>query len=183
MIILASGSPRRRELLKTITPNFKVVISDIDESTIFCKNSERAKEIARLKAYATSYQYPNDIVIACDTVVIESDEILGKPKSAKEAQMMLKRLSGKKHHVITGYTIIGPGFEINRNAMTEVFFNQLDDALIDRYVASGSPLDKAGAYGIQDRDFPLVHHISGSFTNVMGFPLEEISKYLSPYIK
>lgn len=182
MIILASGSPRRRELLQTITTNFKVVVTDIDESTVYCKNSERAKEIARLKAYATAYLYPQDIVIACDTIVIENHEILGKPKDRQEARHMLKRLSGKKHHVITGYTIIGPGFEINRNAVTEVYFNPLDDTLIDRYIESGAPFDKAGGYGIQDRDYALVHHISGSYTNVMGFPLEEISKYLSPYI-
>lgn len=183
MIILASGSPRRRELLKTLTNDFKVIVSDIDESTIFCKNAERAKEIARLKAYVVASTHHQDIVIACDTIVIENDEILGKPKNAIEAKTMLKRLSGKKHHVITGYTIIGPGFEINRNAVTEVYFNVLEDALVDAYVASGSPFDKAGGYGIQDREYALVNHIQGSYTNVMGFPLEEISKYLKPFLK
>jgi len=91
---------------------------------------------------------------------------------------MLSKLSGRKHHVISGFTLVGPGFEVNKNIVTEVFFNNLPPELIEAYIKSGSPFDKAGAYGIQDEEFNLVREIKGSYYNVMGLPVEELRKYI-----
>ena len=137
---------------------------------------EHPLDVARLKAYRIFQNHPEDDVLACDTVVIIDGEILGKPRDEKEAFQMLKKLSGKKHIVLSGYTFINRNREINRTVRTEVYFRALDDNLILRYIKTGSPLDKAGAYGIQD-DFALVERIVGSYDNVMGFPSEDIAKH------
>ena len=154
MTILASESPRRRELIKKITQEFTVIPANI----VFQK-------------------HPNDKVLACDTVVIIDGQILGKPHSKEQASEMLHKLSGRKHVVISGYTIISKEKEVTRTVRTYVYFNKLSDELIDRYIASGSPMDKAGAYGIQDEEFHLVDHIEGSMDNVVGLPTEDIKAH------
>lgn len=174
MIILASQSPRRRELIKKITNDFVVIPSDIDEDIKNIPPQNLPGELSKLKAYSIFSKYPNDTVLACDTVVILKDELMGKPKNKEEAISMLKKLSGQKHVVISGYTFINSKKEITRTVKTYVYFNNLSDELIERYVASGSPLDKAGAYGIQDKEFELVNHIEGSLDNVIGLPVEDI---------
>lgn len=178
MLILASSSPRRRELLKKIAPDFKVVPSDIDEKAIKASYRDLPQKIAQMKAYAVFQNYPNDTVLASDTIVVIDNEVLGKPENHADARRMLKKLSGRSHIVITGYTIISPKYEISRSVTTTVYFRELSDEFIDRYVKTGSPMDKAGAYGIQDKEFDLVDHIEGSFDNVMGFPSEDIKKHL-----
>ncbi len=174
MIILASESPRRRELIKKITKEFTVIPANIDESVLHIPACDLPGELSKLKAYDVFAKYPNDKVLACDTVVIIDGQILGKPHSKEQAKEMLQKLSGRKHVVISGYTIISKEKEVTRTVRTYVYFNKLSDELIDAYIATGSPMDKAGAYGIQDQEFDLVNHIEGSFDNVIGLPTEDI---------
>ena len=177
MIILASESPRRRELIKKITKEFTVIPANIDESVLHIPACDLPGELSKLKAYDIFAKYPNDKVLACDTVVIIDGQILGKPHSKEQAKEMLQKLSGRKHVVISGYTIISKEKEITRTVRTYVYFNKLSDELIDAYIATGSPMDKAGAYGIQDQEFNLVNHIEGSFNNVIGLPTEDIKAH------
>ena len=177
MIILASESPRRKELIKKITKEFTVIPANIDESVLHIPACDLPGELSKLKAYDVFAKYPNDKVLACDTVVIIDGQILGKPHSKEQAKEMLQKLSGRKHVVISGYTIISKEKEVTRTVRTYVYFNKLSDELIDRYIATGSPMDKAGAYGIQDQEFDLVNHIEGSFDNVIGLPTEDIKAH------
>lgn len=178
MLILASESPRRRELIKKITKDFTVIPSNIDESLLHIAPHDLPAELSKMKAYSVFSKYPNDSVLACDTVVIIDDELLGKPKTKEEAFKMLKKLSGKKHVVISGYTFVSKEKEVTRTVRTYVYFNNLSDDLINRYIESGSPMDKAGAYGIQDEEFDLVSHIEGDFDNVIGLPVEDIRTHV-----
>ena len=177
MIILASESPRRRELIKKITKDFTVIPANIDESQLHIPACDLPGELSKLKAYDVFAKYPNDKVLACDTVVIIDGQILGKPHSKEQASEMLHKLSGRKHVVISGYTLISKEKEVTRTVRTYVYFNKLSDDLIEKYIATGSPMDKAGAYGIQDQDFDLVNHIEGSFDNVIGLPTDDIKQH------
>ncbi|MFA7067587.1 MAG: septum formation protein Maf [Erysipelotrichia bacterium] len=176
MLILASKSPRRKELLHKICSDFIVISPDINEDESRKNPHDHPLDVSRLKAYEVFKKYPNDDILACDTVVIIDNLILGKPQDEKDAYHMLKMLSGKRHVVLSGYTYINPLIEINRTVKTEVYFKDLSDDLIANYIKTGSSFDKAGAYGIQD-GFDLVDHIVGSFDNVMGFPSEDIKKH------
>ena len=190
MVILASASPRRKKLMKEqLFPSFSIIIPEIDESLSFKKyKSVRAivKDIATRKCLKVSNDHPNDLVIAADTVVVIDKMIIGKPKDKNDAYRMLKMLSNKKHYVYTGYAIHKDNKLVTNVAKTEVIFNELNDKLINDYIASGSPMDKAGAYGYQDnQDFALVKKIIGSQHNVIGFPTEEIKSDLKknfPYL-
>ena len=177
MTILASESPRRRELIKKITQEFTVIPANIDESILHVPACDLPGELSKMKAYDVFQKHPNDKILACDTVVIIDGQILGKPHSKEQASEMLHKLSGRKHVVISGYTIISKEKEVTRTVRTYVYFNKLSDELIDRYIASGSPMDKAGAYGIQDEEFNLVDHIEGSMDNVVGLPTEDIKAH------
>lgn len=177
MLILASESPRRRELIKKITKDFTVIPSNVDESVLHIAPHDLPGELSKLKAYSVFSKYPNDTVLSCDTVVILGNELMGKPHTTEQAREMLKKLSGKKHVVVSGYTFINKNVEITRSVKTYVYFNELSDELIESYIKSGSPMDKAGAYGIQDTEFNLVNHIEGSFDNVMGLPVEDIKAH------
>ena len=177
MIILASESPRRRDLIKKITKEFTVIPANIDESVLHIPACDLPGELSKMKAYDVFQKHPDDKVLACDTVVIIDGQILGKPHSKEQASEMLHKLSGRKHVVISGYTIISKEKEVTRTVRTYVYFNKLSDELIERYIASGSPMDKAGAYGIQDEEFHLVDHIEGSMDNVIGLPTEDIKAH------
>lgn len=175
MLILASQSPRRRELIKKVTSdNVTIIPSNVDESKTHAPAEKLPGELSKLKAMDVFKSHPNDKVLACDTIVVLDGEIMGKPHTEENAKKMLRKLSGKKHLVISGWTLISKEKSITRCVQTEVYFNELSDELIDRYVASGSPMDKAGAYGIQDKEFNLVSHIKGSMDNVIGLPTEDI---------
>ena len=173
MIILASASPRRRELLKRIC-DFEVRPSDCDEECDIKEPQALVRELSKRKAAAVS----GDVVIAADTVVYHEGKILGKPRDAKDAALMLRSLSGKTHEVYTGVSVKKDGAVRTFSERSRVKFYDLEDALIDEYVASGEPLDKAGAYGIQGKGCLLVESIEGDFFNVMGLPVARIYRVL-----
>ncbi|MCQ2088140.1 MAG: Maf family protein [Bacilli bacterium] len=182
MIVLGSQSPRRKLLMeKDITPNFKVVVSDIDESASYKYRPLKAvKDIAYRKGQDICSKVKEDTILTADTIVVLKNEIIGKPKDPEDAKRMLHKLSGKVHTVYTAYYINHKGKEILHYDESYVKFNELSDELIDKYVASGSPLDKAGAYGLQDNnDFEIVKSVRGSIKNVIGFPSEKILKDLN----
>ena len=179
MIILASASPRRKRLMQEeISSCFNIIIPEIDESLSFKKYKD-VKDIAKRKCLKIAKDYPNDLVIAADTVVVIHQKIIGKPKDKDDAYRILKMLSNEKHYVYTGYAIHQNNKLVVSTTKSTVYFNDLSDELINSYIASGSPMDKAGAYGYQDnQDFALVKKINGSITNVIGFPVEDIKKVL-----
>ena len=179
--ILASGSPRRRELLRQLGFSFTVIPSRLEETnqrgmeprghaTYYAK--EKAKEVAQ--------RYPEQWVLAADTIVVVAEEIFGKPVNVTEATAMLSRLSGRSHHVITGVSLLHAqyGVEESQAVETEVFMRRLDTADIEGYIATGEPMDKAGAYGIQGIGGCLVQRIEGSYSNVVGLPLCETVELL-----
>ena len=183
MIILASASPRRKRLMQEeISSCFNIVIPEIDESLSFKKYKDVkaiVKDIAKRKCLKIAKDHPNDLVIAADTVVVINKMIIGKPKDKEDAYRILKTLSNNKHHVYTSFAIHQHDKLINKVTKSTVYFNDLSDELINSYIASGSPMDKAGAYGYQDnQDFALVKKINGSITNVIGFPVEDIKRVL-----
>ena len=181
MYILASQSPRRKWLMeRDISPLFKVVISNADEHFPheLTDPKDIVKFIAKEKGEIVAKDYPNDIVISADTIVVIDNKIIGKPKDKDEAYEMLRMLSGRYHIVYTGYAIFKEDKIINKVVESKVLFNELSDKFIWDYIATGSPMDKAGAYGLQDKDFPVVKEVIGSIENVIGFPTAEIKKDL-----
>ena len=183
MIILASASPRRKKLMQEeISSCFDIIVPEIDESLSFKNHKDVkdiVKDIATRKCLKIANEHPTDLVIAADTVVVINEQIIGKPKDKMDAFRMLKMLSNHTHYVYTGYAIHQNDKLFVGVTKTEVTFNDLSDQLINDYIASGSPMDKAGAYGYQDnQDFALVKKINGSITNVIGFPVEDIKDAL-----
>ena len=179
MIILASASPRRKELLSLICDNFKIIPAGIDESLDGNVNLYDIPEyLAIQKAAAVHRNHPDDIVIGCDTGVFVDNQMIGKPKSDKAAVEILKLLSGKTHKVITGCAVLGKGEPISFSKVTEVEFYELSDDEIFEYVETGEPLDKAGAYGIQGKGGVLIKQIKGDYFNVVGLPVAELKRKL-----
>lgn len=180
-LILASGSPRRRELLGSLGVEFTVEVPDIDESP---KPGEApsafAERIAEEKALAIPIA-PGTTVISADTVVVLDYTILGKPSNPPHAEEMLKALSGKNHEVITAVCVRNSDKCRVFAVCTEVAFRTLTDAEIGNYVASGCPMDKAGAYAIQGGAAHMVRSINGSYTNVVGLPLCELHEALNSF--
>lgn len=174
-IILASASPRRRELLETIAPKFAIVPSAFEERGA-CGAEDTALAFARGKAEEVFSKHPDALVLGADTVVALDGEVLGKPRDEAEAYKMLRALSGRSHDVYTGVCLIKKGARREGVAKTKVTFFPLTDELIVQYIASGSPFDKAGAYGIQDGG--LVKSYEGSYTNVVGLPVETVKTFL-----
>lgn len=179
MLILASSSPRRKELLKKLTKDFTILPSNVDERILdnVILPKDTPLEESRLKAYYIHALYPEDAVLSCDTIVILHGEILGKPHNEIGAINMLKKESGQKQIVLTGYTYISKAIEISRSVSTAVYFNELTEKQIIDYVKKYQPLDKAGAYGIQD-EAGLINHIDGSYDNVMGLPTEDLKAHV-----
>lgn len=178
-IILASASPRRRELLSEITPRFEVVPSAAEEN-IQCREPETlVKRLAELKASSVFAKHGDCLVIGADTVVAFDGEVLGKPRDAADAKDMLRRLSGNTHTVITGVCVMTKDISLTFAEKSFVRFKRLSDRQIDDYIATGSPLDKAGAYGIQDSGF--AERVEGSVKNVVGLPIERLAVILKEY--
>lgn len=174
--VLASSSPRRKELMKEISEVFSIDVSNVDESVDEKLSPvEAVKEIALRKGKAVKDRHLDDVVISADTIVVIDNMIIGKPIDKDDAVRILKLLSDRTHIVYTAYCIFYKDKFVEKVIKSEVTFNKLSDALIKEYVASKSPLDKAGAYGVQDNDnFHIIKEIKGSLTNVIGFPVEDI---------
>jgi septum formation protein len=183
-IILASASPRRKELLEKIGLVFSVDPSEFDEHLhLDLKPEGRAKAISLEKALKVAPKYPNAIVIAADTFGIFRGKIIGKPSTSAEAKAMLYAMSGKSHRVITGYTILDTANKhiTTHSVETRVFFKKLTPEEIENYVKSGEPLDKAGAYGIQGLGSIIVEKINGDYYNVMGLPICALAESLKKF--
>lgn len=179
-IILASSSPRRRELLTTAGLEFEIIVREVDESipegTL---PVDAARMTAKKKALAVAKDYAGCIVIGADTIVVAGDKILGKPADKADACRMLRMLSGVEHEVITGVCIVC-GNEIDNFAVTsKVKFYDLTDEEIEAYVATGEPKDKAGSYGIQGRGCTLVERIEGDYFNIVGLPVAEVARKIN----
>lgn len=177
MLILASKSPRRKELLSVITEDFVIKAADVDETLpVGISPKEAVEYLSKIKAQP--FANDNDTVIGADTVVAIDDKILGKPKDSTDAFNMLKRLSGRYHSVFTGVTVIKADKSITFSAETRVKFFQLTDEEIEKYILTGEPFDKAGAYGIQGKGAMLVEKIDGDYFNVVGLPINLLGRCL-----
>lgn len=182
MFILASSSPRRKILLKKIINDFIIISPDIDENKYNLEPIELVKTLSKDKALYVYKDHQDDTVLACDTIVVLDNKILGKPSSKIDAIKTLKTLSNKTHLVISGYTIINKDFIITRAVISKVTMNKLTDSLINEYVNAGLSEDKAGSYGVQDKNYHLVKKVDGSIDNVIGLPIEDIIENYLPKI-
>jgi septum formation protein len=183
VVILASASPRRRELLSRLLTDFVVIPADIDESLPTPITPAAVADVALRKARAVAGRAGDAIVLGADTVVLVDGQVLGKPSDPDEARRMLRQLRGRSHQVITGVAVVEArkGREASTAVVTRVFMAPYTDAVIDEYVATGEPLDKAGAYGIQERGRELVVGYVGSYTNVVGLPLQATRRLLTDF--
>ncbi|MCW6111657.1 Maf-like protein [Clostridium sporogenes] len=184
-IILASASQRRQELLKRILGNFQIIVSDFDESSIPFKNNipSYVMNLAEGKARSVSKKImdqDNNLIIGCDTIVAFNNRILGKPKDKKDAFEMLQALSGNEHEVYSGLAIL----DVKSNKIikdfvcTKVKFSKLSSVQMEKYINTGDPMDKAGAYGIQGKAGVFVENINGCYYNVVGLPLNKLNSML-----
>ena len=181
LLILASGSPRRKELLTGAGLSFTVIPSSFNESSVPISAPETyVKLLAWSKASDVSEKYPDQWIIGADTIVQADNDILGKPSSKQDAFRMLKQLNGKTHHVITGYSICCKkrNFNFTEAVTTEVLFKNLTEKEICWYINTKEPFDKAGAYAIQGLGSRFVKRINGSYTNVVGLPVCEVMEAL-----
>ena len=170
-LILASASPRRKELLGLFGIPFTIRVADIDETMDPGKPPfEEVGRVSRAKALAVRAE-KEDVVIAADTIVVCEGKVLGKPKTEEEAVSMLRLLSGRDHQVMTGCTVAAHGMCHTFTEVTDLHFRQLSEKEIERYVASGEPMDKAGAYGIQGGAALFCEKMAGDYYNVMGLPV------------
>ena len=182
-IILASASPRRKQLLETAGVSLVIEVSDADESH---GTQVEPKEYVQKTAYAKAAQVMNRhegarvVVVAADTIVVRDGVILGKPRDAEEAKSMLRSLSGRDHQVMTGVCVMDGATGECEQFVTQrhVFFTILSERMIERYVSTGEPMDKAGSYGIQAGAAGFVEKIEGSYTNVVGLPVCETLRVL-----
>ena len=183
MLILASQSPRRRSLLAMLGLDFAVDTADIDETMDPTLPPET--EVARLseaKARAVEQKHPGDLILTADTIVVVDGCVLGKPRDAEEAMAFLRRLSGRRHRVVT-HVCVGTTHENARvlASSSDVYVRELTEDEMARYVATGEPFDKAGGYGIQGLGGLFIPRIDGSFTSVMGLPVVETAALLAPF--
>lgn len=184
MYILASRSPRRKELFSLISEDFRAVPSAFDESTVAEQVPEKLTRIlAQKKAETVATAYPEDIVIGCDTIVVSpGGEVFGIPADEADARRMLGELSGRTHKVISGVCVLFPnGKRSVFHKTTKVTFMELREEDISWYLSTGEPFDKAGAYGIQGYAGLFVEKINGDFHNVVGLPIQTLKKVLQKY--
>jgi septum formation protein len=177
-LILASQSPRRRELLATAGIPFTLRVRQVEEIRAPGEPpDDYVRRLARAKADA-AWENRNEIVLGADTVVVLDQEVLEKPRDAADARSMLRRLAGREHTVITGICLRHPGGAYVDSTSTRVHFTPITDAEIDAYVATGEPMDKAGAYAIQGLASKFVERVEGCYFNVIGLPLSQVYRYL-----
>ena len=177
-VILASGSPRRQELLKFVIPEFDVIPSGAPEEADG-HPSKRVVELALIKANDIAAQHPDALVIGADTLVAIHGQVLGKPRDEQEAVAMVRMLSGRTHKVYTGLALIADGKARTSCCVTRVTFAHMTETEIHAYVATGESLDKAGAYGIQGFAGKYIRAIRGCYYNVMGLPLHTLYRMLN----
>ncbi len=179
MLILASASPRRAELLRNAGISFSIDPADVPELP---RAGERpidyARRWAREKALAVFARHPADIVLGADTVVVVEEHLLEKPGDTNDAARMLRLLSGRTHDVITGVCVVAPGFERLEAETTQVTFTEMSEEEIAAYIGTGEPMDKAGAYGIQGIASRWVTTIAGDYFNVVGLPVARVYRLL-----
>lgn len=181
-IILASGSPRRKELLELADVPFEIVVSEVEETIgAYSSPSDIVMSLALQKASAVAENHSDHVVIGADTIVTYDSHILGKPSNEAEAKEMLRLLSGKTHEVYTGVAIISKEKTATFYERTEVTFWELTEEEIDVYVASKEPLDKAGSYGIQGKGSIFVQHIQGDYYSVVGLPIARLVRELKQF--
>jgi septum formation protein len=180
MIILASSSPRRRELLTMIGLDYSIETSGEEEVQPHgLPPAEYVKTLALQKAQPVADLHPNDCVIGADTIVYLEGDILGKPHTPEVAKAYLTRMQGKSHVVFTGVAVLKNGIADVRHCETKVTFAPMTEREIDQYVATGEPLDKAGAYGVQGPGGVFVERVEGNYFNVIGLPLPMLYKMLT----
>jgi septum formation protein len=183
-IVLASASPRRRELLEQIGLQFEVEPTDYDEETTSASEPhETARELSLGKARTAAQKHRDVLIIAADTFVVLGDRILGKPHTNGEAREMLRALNGQTHSVITGFTVLDTetGKELSKSVETRVCMRRSTLKEIESYVRTKEPLDKAGGYAIQGRGAVLVERIEGDYSNVVGLPLSALAESLKEF--
>ena len=183
-VILASASPRRKELLETLNIPFEIITADIDE-TMDPNNSlvDEIEDLSFKKAYAVFKDHRDAVVIGSDTMVVLNDMRLGKPKSKEDAYDMLKALSGKTHEVVTAVSIIGPSQSETFSNTSRVKFYELSDQEIYDYIETNEPMDKAGAYAIQGLGSKFIQGIIGDYYSIMGLPIAEVYHRLNKYLE
>lgn len=185
-LILGSQSPRRKELLRYTYLPFKIEVSDIEESSSKEVISEIVLDIAQQKAQAVlkqiEGQYKNPLVLGSDTIVCLDKKILGKPKDHQQARQMLKSLSGRSHDVLTGSCLISKGKMLCFYEKTEVFFEEITEDLLTHYIDTNESMDKAGAYGIQAYSLGFISKVEGSYSNVVGLPVNLVLKKIKEFI-
>ena len=177
-LILGSKSPRRREILSMVTTSFSVKVADCDESYSSDTPKEKVPEILAMKKAMAIPVEDDEIIIGCDTVVVYGDELMGKPKDKADALRMLKKLNGTTHSVISGICVRTKQKAYSESVTTYVTFRNVDEDELYYYVESANPVDKAGAYGIQEAAGAFVESIQGDFYNVVGLPLSQLCKIL-----
>ena len=171
-IVLASGSPRRRQLLEMLRIPFRVIAPDVDEHVLPGEAPDRyVTRLSRAKAEAVAPRAPGDVILAADTTVVLDGAIFEKPVSPDDAVRMLSRLQGRTHEVMTAVAVMRDGDIAQALDVSRVTFRPADEATLAAYVATGEPLDKAGAYAIQGLGAPLIERVEGDFFGVMGLPL------------
>lgn len=181
-LILASASPRRKEILSLLFQDIQVIPANIDESQFTFENPYKTvSKLAELKANCIFKQFKKQLVIGADTIVLLENEVLGKPKDKKDAFSMLKKLSGKKHQVITGVSIKCSDFSKTFFETSAVYFCKLSDYEIEKYISTDEPYDKAGAYAIQGIAACFIEKIKGDYLNIVGFPLNKTYSIFKSY--
>ncbi|MGI6508986.1 MAG: Maf family protein [Erysipelotrichaceae bacterium] len=178
-LILASKSPRRKELLELLGFDFDVISSEVDEvSSEDLSPEEMVKALAYQKAKAVFETHPDNVVLGSDTIVVVDDEILGKPKNERQAKEMMLKMKDREHQVITGVAVLSKKEEIIFSDISNVHFNDIEEAEIDRYVKTDEPYDKAGGYAIQGWAARYISAIEGNYYTIMGLPLDKVFKYV-----
>lgn len=180
-IILASGSSRRKELLQKAGFVFEIAVSDFEEDmSLPISPEELAMHLSRGKAEAVAKNFSDALILAADTFIAHEGKIIGKPHTPERAAEMLRALSGKSHSVITGFTVHDTAAKktVSRSVETKVFFRELTEECIRKYIATGEPLDKAGAYAIQGGASVFVERIEGDYSNVVGLPVDDVTRVM-----
>jgi septum formation protein len=179
-LILASGSPRRSEILTSVGWDFTKIVPDVDESILDGEAPDvYVQRLAEAKAEAASAAHPSEIVLGADTTVVVDDEIIGKPVNEDDARRMLRMLSGKWHEVLTGIAVVQNGWSRTGCQRTRVKFNEMTENEIAFLVEKGDPLDKAGAYAVQAQAALFIEAIDGDYWNVVGLPVNFVYRMVT----